>query len=63
MVLPNIISYKGYHELFHSTWEPREFLDNARDMRNAYDKEHGIFVDDTNVKEGGGAKRTKRKRN
>ena len=58
-----LISYKGYHELFHSTWEPREFLDNARDMRDAYDKEHGIFVDDTKVKEGGGAKRTKRKRN
>ena len=58
-----LISYKGYHELFHSTWEPREFLDNAREIRNAYDKEHEIFVDETKVKEGGGTKSKKRKRN
>ena len=49
--------------MFHSTWEPREFLDNAREIRDAYDKEHGIFVDETKVKEGGGTKRKKRKRN
>ena len=55
-----LIAYKGYHELFHSTWEPREFLDNAREIRDAYDDEHGIFVDNTNVKEGGGTKRNKR---
>ena len=57
-----LISYKGYHELFDSTWEPREFLDGAKEIRDAYDKENGIFVDDQKSEEGGGAKSQKRKR-
>ena len=59
-----LISYKGYHELFDSTWEPREFLDGATEIRDAYDKEQGISVDTQKSEEGGGAKsrRSKRKR-
>ena len=53
-----LVSYKGYSTLFDSRWEPREHLDGATAIRDAYDDAHGIHVAS---KEGGG--RGKRKRN
>ena len=45
-----------------SKWEPREFLDGAIEIWDAYEKENGIFVDNQKSEEGGGAKSRKSKR-
>ena len=39
-----LVSWKGYSPLFSSTWEPRQHLDNAKEMRDAYDAKHDIVV-------------------
>ena len=55
-----LVSYKGYSPLFHST---REHLDGAHEKRQIYDDQHGIVVTEAQQKskEGGGAKKRKRR--
>ena len=39
-----LVSWKGYSPLFSATWEPRKHLDNAEEVRDAYDAKHNIVV-------------------
>ena len=40
------VAWKGWSEVYDSTWEPRdELVKNARRLVSKYDEEHGITAD------------------